>query len=545
MALTMTQPTRHSKTGIFRVRLTIPADLRPTAKQFYGTGTELIANLATRDKREALARAPAALAKLKAKLDLVRALHADGPKHLTHREVRAIAGEWYREAVGMNEDNPGPFEGWDAERDDLLGARTFPDGDPDDGRRPDYAPDRKALEEARAVLAARKTVATDASVEALAVALWEARLHFSALMMRRAQGDYGPDSFDTSLPSAPASPSPDFGPSATFDEIVRGWAIDAGHDPEAKPVHRAWYDRHRTAERLAAFLGHRFVIKVAKADAVRWKESIQAGGKSAATVANDISEMSAVWKWAMAHGKAEQNPFAGILPPKKARNRKAKRRPFTTEEAVAILTAARKEHGALRWLPWVLAATGARLSEVCQGTKDDLILRDGLPFLRIHADDDDDRAEGEGRRSVKNEGSERMVPIHPMLQAEGFLSYVAALPARSSLFPDIPPDKVFGSRGTSAQRIVRRWLRSRVKIVDTKISPSHSWRHWWIDQARAAGMHPEVRNAITGHVDDDNESHRYGHGWKALPKALADAMDTITLPDELSKNRPNSILPAA
>ena len=161
-------------------------------------------------------------------------------------------------------------------------------------------------------------------------------------------------------------------------------------------------------------------------------------GKSLATVANDISEMSAVWRLGISNGKVTENPFAGILPPKKARNRKQTRRAFTDAEAVQILAAARKEKGALRWLPWVLAYTGARLTEVCQAVKDDVITVEGHPFLRVH--EDDDREDGEARRSVKNESSIRNIPLHPQTVDEGFLKYVAALPAGSALWPGIKPD---------------------------------------------------------------------------------------------------------
>jgi hypothetical protein len=471
----MVEPTKHSKSGRYRIRLTIPAALRGTAKKLYGVGVEFIANLNTTDKREALARAPAALADLKGKLKLVEALHTGDLRALSQRELRALAGEWYKEAVALNEDNPSSYEGWDAYRSDLLDALTFPDGDPDGHQHPDYEPDRKALEEARRLLSVRGIVAHEASEAALAVALWEVKLHYGALMMRRAKGDYGPDEFATTIPAPPASltPSasaarPDTALSVSFDDILNGWTWDAGHDPDAKPMPRSYYDRFRTIARLEEFLGHREVARVTKAEAVRWKEDMQARGSKPSTVGNDLSEMSAVWKWAMAHGKATENPFAGILPPKKARKRKATRRPYDPAEAVAILSAARQERGALRWLPWVLAATGARLSEVCQGTKQDLITRDGLSFLRIHADDED-RAEGEAQRSVKNEGSVRMVPIHPALEAEGFLAYVAALPSGSPLFPDIPPDKMFGNRGVIAQKRVGYWLKTRLGITDKQI----------------------------------------------------------------------------
>jgi integrase len=239
--------------------------------------------------------------------------------------------------------------------------------------------------------------------------------------------------------------------------------------------------------------------------------------------------MSAVWRWAVANEKLTNNPFAGILPPKKAYKKKASRRPYTDAEAAAALIQARKETGALRWLPWVLALTGARLSEICQGVKEDIVTINGRQFLRIH-NDDDDRADGEAPRSVKNESSVRTVPIHPALAAEGFSAYAANLPAGSALFPDLQPDKLFGTRGATGQKVMSRWLRQKLKITDRRISPAHSFRHWFIDAARAAGIDAEVRNAITGHADDRNESHRYGRGLREMPAKLFDEMQKITLP---------------
>ena len=287
----MIEPTKHSKSGRYRIRLTIPAALRGTAKKLYDVGTEFTANLNTTDKREALARAPAALADLKGKLKLVEALHSGDLKALSQRELWALAGEWYKEAVALNEDNPSSYEGWDAYRGDLLDARTFPDCNPGDGPEPYYEPDRKALEEVRRLLSVRGIVVHEASEEALAVALWEVKLHYGALMMRRAQGDYGPDKFAETIPALPASltPStptrPDAALSVSFDDIVNGWARDAGHDPDAKPTPRPYYDRFRTAARLAEFLGHREVARVTKAEAVRWKEDMQARDRTPATVA--------------------------------------------------------------------------------------------------------------------------------------------------------------------------------------------------------------------------------------------------------------------
>ncbi len=64
MALKMTSPTKHHKTGTYRLRLTIAKELRPTALRLFGIRTELIANLEIKDPREAKRRQPDALAAL-------------------------------------------------------------------------------------------------------------------------------------------------------------------------------------------------------------------------------------------------------------------------------------------------------------------------------------------------------------------------------------------------------------------------------------------------------------------------------------------------
>jgi integrase len=181
------------------------------------------------------------------------------------------------------------------------------------------------------------------------------------------------------------------------------------------------------------------------------------------TIRNDLSECSAIWTWGVRNGKTATNPFAGISPPKERGNRR-QRRAFTEAEAVTILTAARANRGFMRWLPWVCCLTGARISEICQATKDDVDTIDGI------ADEGD--ADDDSPRSLKNEDSRRNVPVHPALIAEGFLAYVAGPPARSPLFPDAKPDRVCGIRATNAGKKVSRWLKLDLKITDERISPT-------------------------------------------------------------------------
>jgi site-specific recombinase XerC len=90
-----------------------------------------------------------------------------------------------------------------------------------------------------------------------------------------------------------------------------------------KPIPGPPYERLRTLERFGASLGHRDASAVAKADAVRFKEDMQARGRHASTVRNDMSELSAIRTHGIRNGKlaSDANPFGGVSPPKPKRRR--------------------------------------------------------------------------------------------------------------------------------------------------------------------------------------------------------------------------------
>lgn len=519
MPLAMTRPTKHPKTGVFRIRKGIPPALRDAAHRLYGQRWELIESLGTKNEREARERAPAVLAEIERKLEVCRRRTTEPPRRLSHMECVAIAGAWRKERLEANEQNPGPPGGWEAERDRLLDDVATEPGEP----ATDYRPRPRDIAEAEAVAAVHGITADQASLSALAQALWLAKVHIAETMVRRASGDYGRDEYANRYPDITAAvaqrtTSSDCDASLAFDDLLNGWARDHGLDPHGQPIERALYDRKRTLERLAAFVGHRNAAAVGKSDAARWKEGMQIRRLSNSTIRNDISEMSAIWNWAIRNGKLKDNPFAGVAPPKE-RSPKRKRRGFTDAEAAAILTASRELTGYMRWLPWVCCFTGARISEICQASKADIVEINGIPVLRVTNEGDDEASSA--ARSVKNEYSRRDVPLHPALVAEGFLDYVRDLPVGSPLFPDAAPDRVFGRRSTTAGRKISRWLKADLGITDQKISPNHSWRHFFISACRSVAMNPEIRSALTGHSAKIDESADYGDEMKTFVGLLA------------------------
>ena len=514
MALRMPHPTSHPKTGIFRARIAVPKHLRTIIQRDHGAGTELHENLGTRDKAEAVRRSRPVFDRFDGWLRAAQAEFDGQHDRLTDHEVGVLVGRWLRQREAENRADMGLTEAEHEEAADFLGECLHPE----EGSLRSLV--TYLDEPMKKLLADSGRTVDDDSRSRLARRLGAtAREWHRGEIVRASTGRAAPLVTSEEFPMDTLS-GPQRG-GTTMDTLLESWAADRGYDLDAKPIDRAAYDRKRTMERLSAFLSHRDASRVTKADAVRWKAEMLGRKAANATVRNDLSEMSAVWKHGVANGLVTDNPFHGISPPKDSKVAPA-RRPFTDEEARLILRAAWLETGALRWLPWVCALTGARVSEPCQSVKEDVARVQGVHTLRIHI-------EGEGR-SLKNKDSVRTVPIHPALVAEGFLDYVAALPAGSPLFPDLQPDRVFGRRGTHGSRKVSQWLRNQLNLTDKRISPSHSWRHTFTDLCREVAMHPEVRSALTGHSAKLDESAAYGRGMGSFIKVLADALAKVRSP---------------
>jgi len=98
--------------------------------------------------------------------------------------------------------------------------------------------------------------------------------------------------------------------------------------------------------------------------------------------------------------------------------------------------------------------------------------------------------------SLKNQNSERAIPLHPAITESGFLKFVKAAGA-GPLFKGLTADR-FGNRGGNGTKVISRWVRG-LGLEDERLSPSHSWRHRFKTLGRQFGLAPDIVNAITGH----------------------------------------------
>lgn len=106
------------------------------------------------------------------------------------------------------------------------------------------------------------------------------------------------------------------------------------------------------------------------------------------------------------------------------------------------------------WVPLLGLFTGARLNEISQLQLDDVRQDDaGLWYIDITASSDDD--EGDNTKSVKNEESRRIVPVHQKLLDLGFIDFVkeqrSSAPSRKAAIEEKAASAKPGSRDANAK----------------------------------------------------------------------------------------------
>jgi len=483
--------------------------------------------------------------KVKGRIAALRAKQRGGGHDLTQREARALAGDWYREFISQHEENPGRPRDWQAACWDLEGVMEEAARDPETGEIGELDmtdPDtRKYVEKqypylskaASEFLISRGEILTPTAMAIFLDELMKEMRTALLRLQRVAGGDYSLDHHLQMLPQYRKAK-----PDGQHSAAVTGDRTSPAQRPSAVRLLEAYCRAKQTSPRTLARWRCVFTALDAlpaqeavrdRRGAQRWLDSLVGAGtppRGHRTVRETwLSACNAVFGWGVQHDHVEVNPFekCKVEVPRQTSTREAGKA-FTDDEAVTILSAAlrveavpwgRQEHhwaAVRRWVPWLLAYTGARVGELAQLRTQDIERRDCGPVLRITPD----------AGTVKT-GKARTVPIHVHLVEMGLLDYVEAVAAclgkQGPLFyrpqtkaPSKPPADWVSER-------LARWVRD-LGITDPAVQPNHGWRHLFKQRARKAGIEPGIRDAICGHKPR-GVAEAYEH---ATVEEMADAM---------------------
>lgn len=491
MVLLMARPFKHPTTGVYYFRKAVPADL----KRILGK-SEVKQSLGTKDPAQARELFSAVAAQVAAEWKVLRA----EPAALTRKQELALAGRWYLWFTAQHEQDPGDgAEGWRLLADQFEDARQVGIGAPDEPDDPSRPKGVQARVESFLIGNARTAdflvsegVALSAEGRTSFLRALEPQF-FAALRLlsRWSEGDYRPDLHPEQFPQLKLTPAAPLTPAVTLTSLFDGWAA------ERQPPQKTRYSWRKVLDQFQTHLGHEDALRIARADLLSWKDALIAEGKSLKTVKDSkLAPVRAILQWAADNERLGDNPAKDIKVASKQRG--GGRRGFSDEEARMILRAALADERPLyRWVPWLCALTGARISEICQLRGVDVMQQDGYRVLRLTWDAGD----------LKNQGSERVVPLHSALVAMGFLDFAKARGA-GALFAEVTPDR-FGNRGGNATKVLGRWVRDTLGLDDERLGPNHSWRHRFKTLSRRHGIGKDFHDAITGHGHGD-EGDAYG-----------------------------------
>ncbi|RST87516.1 hypothetical protein EJC49_04645 [Aquibium carbonis] len=554
MVLRMPRPTTRENSSFLQFRCRVPADIAEVARGKLvlvelpavsseapvtvsaTAGAFIKFSLRTRDPNVAKVRSAAANTQVSQQFSAWRS----GPASLSQRQLVGLSGEVYRLLVEKFGENPGDPENWAAfkafnraaKEGRLLNVPLF-----DTSRLPvprdAYGAFGKDL-----TAGVNALPATGEPIEALErrfgwLTNWVLQKHGLAIdpetrarllaqveqaatdarwaLKRNASGDYSPDPKASRFPPIAVG---SVSPAVSLDGLFERWATET--QPSAS-TRTTWTSNLRF---LKEHLGSKAddIRRITSDDIVAWKDAAVARGRKAKTI-NDsyLGAAKALFNYAVSNKLLTDNPADGVRVVARSRAGTTKQ-PYSDEEVARLLALADKETDpARRWLPWLLAGTGARVGEIVQLWGSRIKEVEGQWVMVI--------APAEDGGSLKNEGSERTVPLHPALVEAGFLDFVRER-GQGPLFyrrSSGKASKRHASKGVSNR--LSSWIRG-AGFKDPRKAPAHAFRHWFKSSASRRGVADSMADALQGHAAA-SVAARYRH---FDVKDMAAAIAKIPLP---------------
>lgn len=544
MVLVMARPTTRAGTRNAQFRRRVPADVLKVARgqrvalslppekaggepirMTVTLGATLRFSLRTDDKALRDMRHAAVIQQLETAYAAILA----GPRRISLKECYELAGILYHDLNASFEDEPVDANWWRIVAEVAARVLNPPPGPP--LMIEAYPGEAQFVELERyvgpfldAVLLREGVIAHPENRPRLLRAFAERLVGAANKLKRNAEGDFSDDPTAAQIPKwrghvPQVAPMPS---ALTFDELLRRWKAE--NTRSASSI-GAW---QKAVADFKAHLKHNDPRRVAKSDVVAWAAALRERPLTPKTI-NDtyLAAIRALYNLALRHDLVSVNPADGYRIPNKRRAGE-KMLPYDDAEVAAILALADNETAArLRWIPWLLALTGARVGELAQLWGKRVTERDGIPIIRL--------APAEDGGSFKNEGSERDVPLHPALIDRGFLKFAKTRPNGGPLFYGGKAAKPAGPRksetsrhtSTSVIRDVQEWIREN-GFTNRRKAPNHAFRHWFETKCTKLRVDSAVRDAIEGRTGKGS-SATYQHICEDMA-ALYEAICKIPVP---------------
>lgn len=327
-----------------------------------------------------------------------------------------------------------------------------------------------------------------------------------------------------------ARPSP---PSKLFSEVVKRYF------KENKP--RSPRSQMQSEAELRTFVkvigGDKPINYITKEECRKYKEHLQdERGNKPATVSKWLAVLSSIFRWAERQDYIPENsnPVKSLqLTKKQAREGAESYREFTDEELLLTFgseefKAQRMEHPERYWICLLMLFEVCRRKEPAQLNVSDILDEDGIPYIHIKHDGED--------QTTKAEASVRKVPIHSALIQLGFLSYVHEIKAAGHihLFPQLTRGKCHNVGDAVGKWFAR--LKKKKGLHDANLA-LYSTRHTGITRMGNVGVSEKIALMLTGHAAQGIHNMVYNRRERVPMKLLQEGLEKLQYPEVLQTLR--------
>jgi integrase len=477
MVLAMARPTSRPNSAFLHFRKRIPADIlkkargqqivfnlppdlpgKPDLVVSAKLGSEVTFSLRTRDSSLAKLRLAAASVQLEKQFQALRT----GPQWLDNKQRVAFGGLVYEGWVRSFEGFPGEPEIWELAKEAHQRALSLPAS-----AEAWFGPEVDQL-------ALQKGLVLDAESRLGVIKeAGRALIEVAARLKRNAEGDYSHDPVADRFPKwEDAKPNAS---TISIHDVFDRWKRERTPAPSTVATWKGF------VKSFVSHLGHNDMSRVRKEHVLAWKDALILEGFSAGSLqVGRIAAIKALFSFAIDNALVSANPFDGIKPLRQKRKAGTRMLPYTDDEVARLLALSRLEKvSSRRWIPWLLACTGARVAEIAQLWGCRILQVDGIHFLHI--------APAEDFGTLKNSVSEREVPIHPAILEQGFLDFVASKGKGPLFYGKAVKSKDGGmhaSKGVGNH--LAQWVRKQ-GFTDKRKAPNHAFRHWFKTTCQSAG----------------------------------------------------------
>lgn len=521
MVLSMPSPYKHRDSNVYWCRQRVPAPLADVARgktvsvtisgktHALKLGDEIKVSLGTRDPREAKERAKEATAEF----DLVWGSLSTSPVRLTKMQCVALSRDIYDFFKGTFEEDPEAGVEWRQRREEERRLVAVYQSAPAKGL---MIPPRRPVLRLLALavdhcLRQRHLTIDDDSRDRLMFEFDRSFGLATDLLVRRADGDYGPDENEKRFPA--------FVPPSGNAVEVKAEAVNVltltallKHKAKSQTLKAKTVTMYEAVIRhFREFAGHEDARKLTSDEGRRWREHLVEAGLSKKTI-NDkyITSIKALLTHAVAEFDLSTNPVVGLRD-KRADPPPSGPKGYSVGEAKAILQAtfagttkalSVPHKRAVFWVPWICAYTGLRVSEVTQLRGRDLRWDGDIPYLIITP---------EGGSTKGNNAW--TTGVHQHLVDLGLLTMFDAVGDGPAFYTPYPEGTdvagLVGHRAKDAATDVGNWVKG-VHGPAPGGRPNHAWRHAFTSLSRVHKMDKEARDYMMGSRSKVDAREGYG-----------------------------------